>query len=102
MTKDQDSKICLTIHCRHRLRVSVGEVLQVYRTPDDDFPVAPAGLQKAPGETVVVVVAVAVGVGVVGVTDLVGLGVGEGVRDTVGVAAAVGVALAISNFKFVT
>ena len=79
------------------MRVSVGEVLQVYRTPDDDFPVAPAGLQKAPGETVGRIVAVGVGV-----TDIVGLGVGEGVTDTVGVAAAVGVALAISNFRFAT
>ena len=91
-------KICLTNHCRHRLRASVCEVLQVYRTPDDDFPVAPAGLQKAPGETVVVVVAVAVGVWV-GVTDLVALGVAEGVTITVGVAAIVGEALPTSNFR---
>ena len=61
-----------------------------------DFPVAPAGLQKAPGETVVVVVAVAVGVGV---TDLVALGVAEGVTVTPGVAAIVGAALPTSNFR---
>ena len=82
------------------MRVSVGEVLQVYETPDVDFPVAPAGLQKAPGETVVVAVAVGVGVGVgVGVTDLVALGVAEGVTVTPGVAAIVGAALPTSNFR---
>ena len=39
-------------YCLHLLRVSVGEVLHVYVTPDDDLPIAPAGLQNAPGETV--------------------------------------------------
>ena len=80
------------------MRVSVGEVLQVYETPDVDFPVAPAGLQKAPGETVLVAVAVAVGVGV-GVTDLVALGVAEGVTVTSGVTEIVGAALPTSNFR---
>ena len=44
---------------------------------------------------------VAVGVGV---TDIVGVGVGVGVgvTDTVGVATAVGVPLAISDFRFAT
>ena len=62
------------------MRVSVGEVLQVYRTPDDDLPVAPAGVQKVPGETVGNCVAVGFGVAEalevgVGAIDSVGAGV---------------------------
>jgi hypothetical protein len=56
----------------------VGEVLQVYKTPDEDLPVAPAGEQKAPGETV-------------GSCEVVGVGVGVGVALTVGVGVGVGV-----------
>jgi hypothetical protein len=37
-------------YCLHLLRVSVSEVLQVYFTPDEFTPVAPAGAQNAPGE----------------------------------------------------
>ena len=73
------------LYCLHLFRVSVGEVLQVYVTPDVDFPIAPAGLQNAPGETVGTV-AVGVGVAVaVGVGDGVAVGVGVGVAVAVGV-----------------
>ena len=40
----------LHCYCLHLLRVSVSEVLQVYFTPDEFNPVAPAGAQNAPGE----------------------------------------------------
>jgi hypothetical protein len=69
--------------------VSVGEVLHVYKTPEEDLPVAPAGEQNAPGETVGSWEVVGVGVGValaVGVT----LGVGVGVALAVGVTLGVG------------
>ena len=49
----------------------------MYKTPEDDLPVAPAGEQKAPGETVGSCELVGVGVGVgVGVALTVGVGVG--------------------------
>jgi hypothetical protein len=54
--------------------------LHVYKTPEDDLPVAPAGEQKAPGETI-------------GSCELVGVGVALTVG--VGVALAVGVAVAL-------
>ncbi len=87
------------LYCLHLFRVSVGEVLQVYVTPDVDFPIAPAGLQNAPGETVGTVavgvgVAVAVGIGdgvAVGVGVAVAVGVGDGVAVGVGVGVAVAV-----------
>ena len=72
--------------------MSVGEVLHVYRTPEEDFPVAPAGEQNAPGETVGSWEAVGVGVGValaLGVT--VGVGVGVGVALALGVGVGIGV-----------
>ena len=76
--------------------MSVGEVLHVYRTPEEDLPVAPAGEQNAPGETVgswevvgvgvALTVGVGVGVGVgVALTDGVGVGVGVALTDGVGV-----------------
>ena len=52
----------LHCYCLHLLRVSVSEVLQVYFTPDEFNPVAPAGAQNAPGE--------------IGDCEAVGLGVG--------------------------
>ncbi len=58
--------------------MSVGEVLHVYKTPEEDLPVAPAGEQNAPGETV-------------GSWEVVGVGVGVGVALTVGVGVGVGV-----------
>ena len=57
--------------------MSVGEVLHVYKTPEEDLPVAPAGEQNAPGETV-------------GSWEVVGVGVGVGVALTVGVGVGVG------------
>jgi len=62
------------------LRVSVGEVLQVSVTPEEDLPLAPAGLQNAPGDTV-------------GSWERVRVGVGEGVGLLVPVETGVGVAL---------
>lgn len=53
----------------------------MYRVPFADFPVAPAGVQNAPGETVGMVdsrVALGVGVG-----EGVGVGAGAGDADTV-------------------
>ena len=55
----------------------MAEVLHVYRTPDEDLPIAPAGVQKAPGVTVGIVDGVAV-------TDTVGIGVGLEVIDALG------------------
>ena len=57
--------------------MSVADVLQVYRTPDADLPIAPAGVQKAPGVTVGIVDGVAV-------TDTVGVGVGLEVIEALG------------------
>jgi hypothetical protein len=60
----------------------------VYKTPEDDLPVAPAGEQKAPGETVGSCELVGVGVGVgVGVALTVGVGVGVALTVGVGVGA---------------
>jgi hypothetical protein len=64
----------------------VGDVLQVYKTPEEDLPTAPLGVQKAPGVTIgiavgvdeAVTVAVGVGVGIELVDEL-GNGVGVGV-----------------------
>ena len=50
----------------------MGEVLQVYRTPDADLPTAPVGVQNAPGETLATTIGEAV-------TGTVGLG--EGLDD---------------------
>ena len=55
----------------------MAEVLHVYRTPDEDLPIAPAGVQKAPGVTV----GIAVGAGVV---EAVGLGEGLEIVDAIG------------------
>ena len=57
--------------------------MQVYGTPDEDLPTAPAGVQKAPGVTVACCVDVGVGVGV----ELVS---GEGVAGALGVGLGVG------------
>jgi hypothetical protein len=57
--------------------VSVGEVLHVYLTPDSDFPIAPAGVQKAPGVTIRIAVGDAV-------TVAVGLGKGLEVVEALG------------------
>jgi len=38
-------------HWRHLFLVSVGDVLQVYKTPVFELPIAPAGEQNAPGDT---------------------------------------------------
>lgn len=64
--------------------MSVAELLQVYKVPFAEFPVAPAGAQKAPGLTVA---SVAVGVGVA-----LGDGATETVGDVVGVGVDVGTA----------
>ncbi len=65
--------------------MSVGEVLQVYKTPEEDLPTAPLGAQKAPGVTIGITVGVdeavtvVVGVGVeVELVDELGSGVGIG------------------------
>ena len=66
----------------------------MYWTPDEDTPVAPAGLQNAPGVMTACFVGVGVGVGEgvgVGVGDGVGVGVGDGVGvavDTEGLGSA--------------
>ncbi len=56
----------------------------MYKTPEDDLPVAPAGEQKAPGETVGSWDAVGVGVALALIVG-VGLGVGVGVAEGLGV-----------------
>ena len=55
----------------------MAEVLQVYRTPDEDLPIAPAGVQKAPGVTI----GIAVGDAAI---DAVGLGEGLEIVDAIG------------------
>jgi len=77
--------------------------LQVYETPDVDFPVAPAGEQNAPGATIKEpLLSTGVGVGAItgagiGVADTEGVeeGVTIGVGVIVGVALTVGVALSV-------
>ena len=91
----------------------MGDVLQVYETPEVDLPVAPAGAQNAPGVTISeLLLSTGVGVGAitgagvgvvdaegvaegvttgVGVTNGVGVGVGVAVGEIVGVALAIGV-----------
>ena len=57
----------------------MGEVLQVYETPDVDLPIAPAGEQNAPGLTMSELLEVT-GVGVGVITKVAtGVGVAEGV-----------------------
>jgi hypothetical protein len=72
----------------------------VYWTPDEDTPVAPAGLQNAPGVMTACFVGVGVGVGE-GVGEGVGVGVGEGVGvgvgDGVGVGVGDGVGVAVDT-----
>ena len=71
--------------------MSVAEVLHVYKTPLEEVPIAPAGVQNAPGVTFEI-----------GVLELVEtVGVGEGVRTWVGVGETVdteeGLALAVGE-----
>ena len=88
---------------RHLFLVSVGDVLQVYETPEVDLPIAPAGAQNAPGVTNnELLVAIGAGVGVItGAVETVGVGVGvaegviTGVGVIVGVALVVGICVAI-------
>ena len=51
------------LHRRHLVRISIGEVLQVYVVPFPHIPFAPAGEQSAPDVIIGKGVGVGVGVG---------------------------------------